>query len=611
MSTWIFRPALAMVTILTLSAVALAGEPTANSANDGAAPPSLAWLQPSSYWLETAGELAAIEATAQTPPPAATEPAPTTSAPAPTPAAETVGPFGPVIDYSGDLWHRQGITGDWNGTRTELARKGVTFEIEVFQTSLWNARGSPKTTDFQRDVAKRITRVRAEINAAILRFVAQHPGETFAHVLAQYKAAVALHPKTVDPAVRAILQRILSRIIQEENGRLIGLLGDPAAAKFNNAQANLAALKAILANKPNSIEDLIDCKNGYAYQGSASYAMMLDFEKMGLWPGGFIKIRGENKWGEDIWKDSKTFLPTNWNALLPTPEGGSEIALSEWYYMQFLSKQFGVILGKVDLTLLGDQNEFASNEKTQFMNTAFRINPVLLTLAPYTSLSAGVVAMPTDWLTVMAVAFNPEDSAQVTGFDTVFDHTGACGEVDVKVKPFGLPGTQRIGGIYSNKEFIELGSLSREIAPGDALPLTLRLKHRPDDWCLYYNFDQYVWTLPGDPKQGIGLFGRYGHSTGESNPVENFYSLGVGGKGVIPTRKHDAYGVGYYYLQASTNLPDILHMSDEQGVEAFYNIEITPWMHLSPDFQVITDPGAGFRPRNYDIVAGARLVINF
>ena len=31
--------------------------------------------------------------------------------------------------YSGDLWSRLTLTGDWGGTRNDLAKKGVTFDI--------------------------------------------------------------------------------------------------------------------------------------------------------------------------------------------------------------------------------------------------------------------------------------------------------------------------------------------------------------------------------------------------------------------------------------------------------------------------------------------------
>ncbi len=47
------------------------------------------------------------------------------------PAADPKQPAGilPVADYSGDFWRRAYLTGDWGGTRTELANKGVQFDL--------------------------------------------------------------------------------------------------------------------------------------------------------------------------------------------------------------------------------------------------------------------------------------------------------------------------------------------------------------------------------------------------------------------------------------------------------------------------------------------------
>ena len=37
------------------------------------------------------------------------------------------------VDYSGDLWTRPALTGDWGGLRNELSQKGLKFELSVTQ----------------------------------------------------------------------------------------------------------------------------------------------------------------------------------------------------------------------------------------------------------------------------------------------------------------------------------------------------------------------------------------------------------------------------------------------------------------------------------------------
>lgn len=50
-------------------------------------------------------------------------------------------------DYTGDLAHRKYLTGDWGGARTELASKGVLFDLDVTQVLQGNAHGGKDTSN--------------------------------------------------------------------------------------------------------------------------------------------------------------------------------------------------------------------------------------------------------------------------------------------------------------------------------------------------------------------------------------------------------------------------------------------------------------------------------
>jgi len=54
--------------------------------------------------------------------------------------------------------------------------------------------------------------------------------------------------------------------------------------------------------------------------------------------------------------------------------------------------------------------------------------------------------------------------------------------------------------------------------------------------------------------------------------------------GVIPYRDNDTFGVGYYRIETTDGLPEVLDrvMGNGQGFEMFYNIELTPWLHITP-----------------------------
>ena len=342
-------------------------------------------------------------------------------------------------------------------------------------------------------------------------------------------------------------------------------------------------------------------------QNGMDFGIQLDTGKLGWWPGGLIKIRGEARWGDSSNMDTGALVPTNTDSLYPIPEE-DDITLSEFYMMQFLSEKFGIMFGKMSPR---DANVFAHDETTQFMNTAFVFNPALATTLPTDFLGAGVLWAPTKSLTISAMALDSEGKANHSGFDTVFDRgTSIFAMAEWKVKPFGLPGHQRLGGTWSDKTRTQLQQNPRTIVGSILQGQTPVLATRSDDWTILYDFDQYLYVAPGTKDCGWGLFGRVGITDGRVNPIKGFYSIGVGGKGMFFGRENDTFGVGYYYLDLSDKLPNVIKrgVRDEQGVELFYNIAVTPWLHVTPDLQVI-------RPatRNSDtaVVAALRVKMDF
>lgn len=364
--------------------------------------------------------------------------------------------------------------------------------------------------------------------------------------------------------------------------------------------------------------------DGLRYSGSADLTVTIDTQKLGLWPGGMILLNAEPMWGRGVNQKVGALMPVNLDAFKPTPDEGCVMTLSEWILFQSLfENKLTLIAGKLDGSRAFDRNAFANNERTQFMNAALRNNMIIPTFLPYTNLGAGFVLAPVDWLSVITAVADSEGRATTTGFETTFHgptHTTVIHEWDFKIKPFGLPGTQRIGFVWSSKEAQHLQPVSpfQETGPMMIRLLGLKLAGKvvnkiapfetsPDNVGLYYNFDQYVYAEKDDPTQGVGVFGRFGWAREDANALNYFYSLGVGGKGVISGRDQDTFGVGYYYADLSDDLPSVLHK--EAGVELFYNLEITPWLHITPDIQVIADPG-GTTMNECSFVYGLRMQMN-
>jgi porin len=331
-------------------------------------------------------------------------------------------------------------------------------------------------------------------------------------------------------------------------------------------------------------------KINWQYGGRGDLTLNVDTQKLGLWPGGFITVEVEGNWDKSVNPDTGALSPVNTNQVFPMT-GSDQLNIPAVSVTQFLSHHFGVFIGKIATITptSGDMNEFAHGKgDTQFFNTALNFNPAILVAVPYSTLAAGAVILPTSdpkEAIVSVMAYDGNGEANSSGFDTVLKgNTAYAGEGRVRTGFFGKTGHQLVGGVYSTRNYTSLNQNLRIIIENRAI------QQEENSWAIYYNFDQYLY----EPKkeQGVGIFGRFGISDGKANPVHHFYSLGIGGKGAVPGRPLDQFGLGWYYIDVSNPsftgpFATTSFLRDEQGLEAYYNFAITPWARLTPDVQIV------------------------
>jgi len=389
--------------------------------------------------------------------------------------------------YSGDIWHRSTLTGDWFGVRNDLAAKGITFDMSLTQ----------------------------------------------------------------------VYQGVVS------GGK----------------------------------------DDDWLYGGRGNTTLNVDTQKLGLWPGGFFTVELEGNFANSVNGQTGALMPVNTNQMLPMPTD-SNFNVPQVSFMQFFSPYAGLVFGKLD-TIGGDANEFAHGKgDTQFMNTAFNINPISLLTVPYSTLGAGVIVLPTKDPNAAIVRFmvlQTNGKANTVGFDDLHSNQLTfAGEARGRTDFFGLTGHQLIGGGYSNKTFVSLDQSQRFFIENHTI------EEKKGSWMIYYNFDQYLYEPKKGSGEGLGIFGRFGVSDGNPNPMHFFFSIGVGGNGIIPGRPLDRFGIGFYYIDVKnpTFTSDLgtttEFLRDEYGGEIFYNFAITPWLLLTPDIQVI-------RPAQKETVSGKNL----
>ena len=339
--------------------------------------------------------------------------------------------------------------------------------------------------------------------------------------------------------------------------------------------------------------------NGWQYGGGrGDIVLNLDTQKLGLWPGGFLNVEAEGNFIPDdtvrksINGRTGSLMFVNSNQVYPTP-AGDNFNLPALNFTQFLSPYFGLTVGKY-ATLTsnsGDMNEFAHGKgDSRFMNFALNNNPVILPTVPYSTLGTGAILLPTKDPRQAIVTFfvlSSTGKASTSGFDDLNDdNLTFAGEGRVRTDFLGLTGHQLLGATYSNRKFTSIDQNARFIFDNGAFD------EEKGSWNVYYNFDQYLYEPKKGSGEGIGVFGRFGASDGDPNFLHFFYGVGIGGKGVIPTRESDRYGFGFYYIDVKNPefqglFRDIKLLRDEYGFEAFYNFAVTPWLQMTPDIQVV------------------------
>ncbi len=322
--------------------------------------------------------------------------------------------------------------------------------------------------------------------------------------------------------------------------------------------------------------------------GSSRLLLQLDTDRAGLWPGGLVTVAAEGRYGSGIDGDTGALSPPNADSILPSVadhEGDDVLAVTEFSVLQFLSPSVGVIFGLLDTTA-GDANELAGSLQAndRFLNTSFRVSPVSFRTTPAVTLGAGIVFLPAEGIEGSLIVLQSEESSGENPFDSD-DGITLSTEWKFAHELSGLPGAQTVGLLYGfdrdyNRVGLDRRSALATLLPG-AVPQT-----KDSSWAFYYSGHQYV--QHDDTGRGWGVFGRFGVSDGDVNLVKWNVAAGIGGRGIVASRPNDTFGIGLYHVSLEQGaLTRLLDVGDETGFEAWYNVAVAPWMHVTADLQVI------------------------
>jgi porin len=329
-------------------------------------------------------------------------------------------------------------------------------------------------------------------------------------------------------------------------------------------------------------------QESFRYRGRADVLLNVDGEKAGLWKGSFLTMHAESVFGDPSNPFTGSLLPASIAQSLPTPRG-SVAALTGVKFTQALSESFVLFAGKIN-TLDEFNQPFTGGGRgvDGFLNTGLLFPPTYARTIPYSAFGAGAAILKDLQPVFTVLVLDATSTPTRDGFDTFFHNgTTLLAQTNIPTKFFGLPGHQGFGGSYSSRTVTSLDNSAfiNSIVTNTSAPT------RTGSWALAYSFDQAFYVDPENAKRSWGMFGNLGLADQNPSPFRWFANIGVGGSSPLPCRKLDTFGIGYYYLGLTNGFrniaPRIVPLRDEQAVEVFYNVAVTPWCRITPDLQVI------------------------
>jgi porin len=372
------------------------------------------------------------------------------------------------------------------------------------------------------------------------------------------------------------------------------LLGDPGGARTRLDE--LGVTLQLFFQTFTGLQARGGVQSAGALRNSGSYDLfaIADLEELGLLPGNNVLIQTKGNYGRNVNPrvgalsdpiDDADFDEAIWVAQL-------------WTEQQLVGGRVRLRAGYLDQGVLLDRNAYANSEDRQFISSFLDNNP----LVPLRiGIGATLLASPTEWLELLVGTADADNRPRQAGFDTAFDGAKSLMgyfEATARVRPSGprgtLPGTYRLGVFHD-------ASRKRAFNRGESSP---ERGHQG----FYLSFDQLAFRESPEDQQGLGLFARYGYADPDVNKIEHFWSTGVQYEGLLPNRDRDVLGLGVYQAIGSDRFRRKVarDFRRETGLEFYYSLALTPWLVITPDAQLIVDPG-GLRSARDAVVLVLRI----
>lgn len=358
---------------------------------------------------------------------------------------------------------------------------------------------------------------------------------------------------------------------------------------------------------------------GGAYGAVMDYIVNVDGEKLGLWKGLFGSLKAQTQFGNYdsfVGKPGSLAL-TNTALLYPLP-GQSRTEITGWTVGQFVSKDVMVYGGKLNSVDL--QTGFfphIGGGLVGFSNTNL-IAPAIpwFRFVEFSMLGGGIQKNGPRGLEYGVIAYDPVNRSTTADFDNLFEDIAGLIYYRAYFDLGDKPGNLTFGFGGSTKAYGQLEPSSWLIGSTPEFDLVVpgfRAETNTGAWALTGYYNQILWQAGAKGARNIRFFG--GMTLGSDEPgLATWSGFGtVEFTGYFPSRPKDRFGVGGFYNNLASSLVQTTTllgspMGDTSGFEIYYNAELTPWLHLGANLQLVNSATAG---TSTSVVPGVRTVINF
>jgi len=326
---------------------------------------------------------------------------------------------------------------------------------------------------------------------------------------------------------------------------------------------------------------LLKSKEGDGKTKAPWYANLAISQK--LWPKASLVFEAEGGRGNSVDKYVPTF------SILDSNAGEYSLFYVPQLYLQqnALEDKFYFVLGRLDLSDWTDANAVASCADTQFQSSALVSNMAI----PFPSKGIGAMAgvKPLEWAYFRYGVSNADARSTQVRLNGLFHSIFNISEIGFTPKIGERQGNYRFEAAYNYKR------LDRIDGEGEQ-------RH---DWAFGLSFDQEV-------TDRTTLFFRYGFGDRRVRDIQNFWSAGWQVCAPFKKRKDDVFAAA---VAQSIMGRDYLRNTEEAAkaetlFEIYYSLALNKFFTLTPNFQVVINPGADDKAESA-IACGGRLVFIF